>query len=117
MRGAAKCRISTISEDWVTKGCHVHVGQVEIALRPDHELGIVCRAVYSKTPDSEVEAAGRVVSEALEDPDWRAKLKDTLERAMDFYQGIEGKKKPQARGGLRELRMLLVALQRREPTG
>ena len=29
------CRISPISDDWVVKGCHLHVGKVEVVLRPD----------------------------------------------------------------------------------
>jgi hypothetical protein len=114
MRGAANCRISFIDEDWVTKGCHVHVGYVEVALRPDHQRGIVCRKVHSTTADWELDAASREVVKALQDPKWRRKLKETLERAMTFLQSVEGQNRDKARGKLRELRMLLVALQRME---
>ena len=48
------CRISAVSEDWVDKGCHVHVASVELALRPDHLGGIVFRSVFSSTDDWEL---------------------------------------------------------------
>jgi hypothetical protein len=109
-------RISPISEDWADKGCHLHVGKVEVAIRPDHQVGIVCRAVFSSTADWELDAASKVVMQAVDDPTFRVKLKDTLERAMTFLMGIEGEKKERARGRLREFRMLVVALERMEQT-
>lgn len=110
------CRISPISEDWADKGCHLHVGNVEIALRPDHRGGVVCRKVFSGTPDWQVDAASRVVFDRLNDPQWRNKLKHRLEGALTFLLGVEGEKQDRARGRLRELRMLIVALERLEPT-
>jgi hypothetical protein len=108
------CRISIISEDWVVKGCHLHVGPVELALRPDHRGGIVCRRCFATTPAWQIEAASKEVVKALEDPTWRAKLQKTLERATVFLQGIEGEPMKLARGRLRELRFLVVALERWE---
>jgi hypothetical protein len=78
------CRISPVSEDWADKGCHLHVGKVEVALRPDHVGGIVCRRVFSKTEDWEIEAASKLVDAALADTVWRRKLRATVERAMIF---------------------------------
>jgi hypothetical protein len=108
------CRISPISDDWVVKGCHLHVGKVEVVLRPDHLGGIVCRKVFSTTADWEIEAASKEIRKALEDPEWRGRLKGRLEGAMDFLLGVEGRLYPKARGRLREFRMLVVALGRLE---
>jgi hypothetical protein len=108
------CRISAIDEDWADKGCHVHVGRVEVALRPDHLGGIVCRKVFSTTADWKIDAASKVVMEALEDSKWRHKLSNRLKGAMMYLRELEGEKQAMARGRLRELRMLLVALERWE---
>ena len=73
--GATMVRISPISDDWVVKGCHLHVGTVEVALRPDHLGGIVCRKVFSTTADWEIDAASKEVMKWLEDPAWRSRLR------------------------------------------
>jgi hypothetical protein len=107
------CRISPVNEDWADKGCHVHVGKVEMALRPDHQDGVVFRPVFSKTPAPDVDVAARQLAEMLDDQAWREKLMDTIDRAMRHLLGIEGHKYSRARGRLRELRMLIIALERR----
>jgi len=106
------CRISPVSEDWVVKGCHLHLGKIEVVLRPDHMGGIVCRKVFSTTADREMDAASKAVMKMLDDPTWRRRLKDRLDGAMDFMLGMEGELQPKARGRLREFRMLVVALER-----
>jgi hypothetical protein len=108
------CRISTIDEDWADKGCHVHVGRIEVALRPDHIGGIVCRKVFANTDDWKIDAASKVRTEALGDPKWRHNLSNKINDAMKFLLGVQGKKQAIARGRLRELRMLLIALERWE---
>jgi hypothetical protein len=40
------CRISKINVDWVAKGCHIHVGPVELAVRPGENGGIVMKKVH-----------------------------------------------------------------------
>lgn len=106
------CRISAISDDWATKGCHVHVGSIEVALRPDHLGGIVFRSVFSGTDASDLDAAARLIEQRLADPEWRNGLSSTVQRAMKHIMGIEGALHARARGSLRELRMLVVALDR-----
>jgi len=108
------CRISAVSEDWVGKGCHVHVSSVELALRPDHLGGIVFRPVFSTTDDWQLWVAARLVEAKLDDVLWRNKLKDTIERAMTHLMGVQGPNYDLARGRLFELRMLVRALERRE---
>jgi hypothetical protein len=106
------CRISIPSDDWVTKGCHVHVGRVELSLRPDHLGGIVFRPPFSRTSDWEADAAARLVDGRLADPAWRAKLQETIQGAMTYLMGVEGEYRDLARGRLCELRKLIRALER-----
>lgn len=108
------CRISVIHEDWVVKGCHLHVGELELGIRPDHRGGVVLRPIFSNTDQRDLDAAIRLVMARIEDPTWRGTLRDTVERAMDFLMGVQGGLRPHARGRLRELRMLAVALERWE---
>jgi len=108
------CRISVIHEDWVVKGCHVRVGELELGVRPDHRGGIVIRPIFSNTDPRDLDAGMRLLMARIEDPEWRAGLRDTVARAMDFLMGIRGVLRPHARGRLRELKMLVVALERWE---
>jgi hypothetical protein len=103
-----------IHEDWVVKGCHLHVGELELGVRPDHRGGIVLRPIFSSADQRDLDAAIRLVMAQLDDPTWRGKLGEAVERAMAFLMGIEGVLRPLARGRLRELKMLSVALERWE---
>jgi len=108
------CRISPVGDDWVVKGCHLHVGRIEVVLRPDHKGGIVCRKVFSSTTDREIDLASGEVTEWLKDPVVRARLTNRIERAMEYLLGVVGELNVTARGRLREFRMILVALERWE---
>jgi hypothetical protein len=74
-----RIRISSIAPDWVDKGCHLHVGSVEIALRPDHLGGLVCRPIFSSISDDDLRIACREMFRQMEDPDVRNRLRDALE--------------------------------------
>lgn len=84
------CRISVVSEDWVVKGCHVHVSGAELALRPDHLGGIVFRPVFASTDVQEIDITVHLVEAKLGDVLWRDKLKGTIERAMTHLMGVRG---------------------------
>jgi hypothetical protein len=111
-------RISTVTDDWVSKGCHVHVGRTEVALRPSHEGLIVYRGIFSWTEPDEVEAAGRLIHERLmsRDAEFQEQLKKAIDRAMTFFTGVEGDFKRIARGRLYEMRRLQQILERMERT-
>ena len=108
------CRISPVGEDWVKKGCHVHVGGVELVLSSDHLGGIVFRSPFSSAMQWELDAAAGLVTGMLDDPAWRGKLKETVEKAMAHLMGVRGTMHDLARGRLFELRMLVRALERWE---
>jgi hypothetical protein len=53
------CLASVVADDWITKGCHINVDGIELALRPDHNGGVVFRAVFSSPNTAAVNAAIR----------------------------------------------------------
>jgi hypothetical protein len=108
------CRISPIHDDWVKKGCHIHVGRIEVALRPNHRGRIVCRKVFAATSEETIKAASKRVAESLEDPKWRRKLRNRLVAAMDYLLKVEGDPRPRARSRLAELHRLIIAIDRLE---
>lgn len=103
-------RISPIADDWVGKGCHIHVDSIELAVHPDHLGGVVFRKVFSSTADEDFDVASRIATAMLEDSEWRQKLRGTLQRAMVYLLGVTGEKMPKARGRLREFKFLIIAL-------
>ncbi len=105
-------RISSISEDWVGKGCHIHVDSIELSVLPDHRGGIVFKKVFSSTSDMDCDVAIRIATQILQDANWRRKLRGTLARAMEYLLGVRGQKMSKARGKLLELKFLIVALDR-----
>jgi hypothetical protein len=107
-------RISPISEDWVVKGCHIHINQVELAVRPDQFNKVVFRKVFSSTTDADYDVASLVALGLLADSAFRHKLRDSIERAMAHMMGITGFNMRQARGRLGEFKFLLLALDRLE---
>ena len=72
------CRASTVADDWVVKGCHIHVDGVELAVRPTHATdyldGFVFKKVFRSTSDEAFTAAARKArDECLADPIVRAR--------------------------------------------
>jgi hypothetical protein len=109
-------RISRVSEDWVVKGFHLHYQDVEVAMRPDHRGSIVFTKVFASTSDQEAHAAIASANELLEDPQWRRRFRETIERAMQFLRGVEGRHRSLARGRLCEFHFLTIALEKLERT-
>jgi hypothetical protein len=107
-------RISPICDDWVDKGCHIHINQVELAVKPNHLSEVIFRKVFSSTSDQDFDVASRVARSLLEDGEFRRKLVDSLERAMEHMLGVSGQKSARARGRLREFNFLIIAIGRLE---
>lgn len=102
-------RISKIAPDWSTKGFHVHVGAVEIALRPGKDGTIVLKKVFSSTSDSAFKDASRQMLKALDDVAERAKLHRDAIRARDYLRGLGD---PQSLAKAGELNFLAKALEK-----
>jgi len=50
------CVPSVVADDWIIKGCHIHVNGIELALHPNHTGGAVFSSVFSSPADT-VQAA------------------------------------------------------------
>jgi hypothetical protein len=107
------CRISVIADDWVVKGFHIHVDDVELALRPGNERGVVViRAVFASTRDDEFREASRAVRGYLGNPDVRDHCCGEIDRAIGYLKGYDGELTDLAIGRQAELKFLKCALRR-----
>src|SRR2546422_10379682 len=106
------CRPSTVTDDWVVKGCHVHVDGIELAVRPAHSPtyrdGVVFKKVFQSTADDAFQAAGRKArEECLPNPIVRARWRRALERAMTFMRSFSGELADKANGRQYEFMCLI----------
>ena len=110
------CKPSVIADDWITKGFHLHVGRVELAVRPGHEQGmIVFRSVFSSASRRAVVAAIEAVQEnCLADPRVRAQWRETIDKAIGYLKGCPGELADLANGRMAELAFLKRALMHRD---
>ncbi|MBI3410318.1 MAG: hypothetical protein HY040_18420 [Planctomycetes bacterium] len=106
------CQLSKITSDWITKGCHIHVDNVEVVVRPNHLRGIVIKKVFQSTSNRDAEAAGKRVLNWLGERANRQKLFSELERAQKFMLGQSGVLESLARGRGAEFAFLKAALKR-----
>jgi hypothetical protein len=106
------CHPSVISGDWVVKGFHLHVGEVEIGVRPGHRKGMIAlRSVFSAAPGTAVGAAAKIVREqCLADPAVRTQWCDTIDRAIRYLDGYRGELEELANGRKAELTFLKRSL-------
>jgi hypothetical protein len=112
------CRPSVVADDWVVKGCHIHVNGVELAVRPDHHGRIVFRRVFASTPNDAFQAAVRTAEQVcLPGPAVRVRWRRDLERAILYVRTYQGELAELANGRQLEFRFLLLALQRWENHG
>jgi hypothetical protein len=107
------CRASVVTDDWVVKGCHIHVDGVELAVRPDHLGGVTFKKVFASTPDDVADAAiRRARRDCLPDPAVRDRWRRDLGRAMEYVRTYHGELAELANGRQLEFRFLIVALDR-----
>jgi hypothetical protein len=43
------CQASKVTDDWVVKGCHIHIGAVELIVFPDHKGGLGFKSFFTVT--------------------------------------------------------------------
>jgi hypothetical protein len=109
------CTPSVVADDWITKGCHIQVNGVELAVRPNHLGGIVFEPVFSSVPLRMVEEAKRIaLGECLPDPYVRRLWLKRIEGAMVHLISHSGVLREIALGRLAELNFLKIALRRME---
>jgi hypothetical protein len=110
------CRPSTVTTDWVVKGCHIHVDGVELAVRPAHSPtyldGVVFKKVFRSTSDEAFQAAARKArEECLPNPIVRARWRQALERGITFVRSFSGEPAAKANGRQYEFFRLIRYLQ------
>ena len=109
---AALPKISVVTDDWITKGAHIHVGKVELAVRPNHLGSYTFTKVFSTTSDEAFNAAAKHAKRAFENQAWVNKFTKRVIGARKYAQGYEGKLSPLAKGRGGEFHFLLKALRR-----
>jgi hypothetical protein len=106
------CRPSTVTDDWVVKGCHIHIDGVELGVRPTHTVayldGFVFKPIFRGTSKETFQAAARRArEECLPDPTVRARWRRALERGVAFVQSFAGEPAALANGRLYEFIRLI----------
>src|SRR5207302_9297037 len=93
-------------------GFHLHVENVELAVRPGHVKGMVVLAsCFSSASRRDVEAAARIIRErCLADRDVRIRWCRTIDRAIGYLEGYVGELETLANGRKAELTFLKHAL-------
>jgi hypothetical protein len=105
------CRPSTVTDDWVVKGCHIHVDGVELAVRPAHSPtyldGVVFKKAFRSTPDDVFRAAVRKArEECLPAATVRARWRRALERGRVYVRDFTGE--PAAKANGRQFEFVLL---------
>jgi hypothetical protein len=111
------CQPSKMADDWVIKGCHVHVNGVELAVVSDHKGSVSFRAVFSGAPDNKVRAAIKIATEkcladAKTRKDWAASLDRARVFMLEYPAGHD--LASLANGRMFEFKMLKLAIERWE---
>jgi hypothetical protein len=107
------CVPSVVADDWIGKGCHIHVDGIELALRPDHLGGVVFSSVFSSDAEFAVEAAKRRAREqCLPNNDERRRWIESIQRAKVHLMSHRGGLRELAIGRVAELHFLEIALRR-----
>jgi hypothetical protein len=102
-------QVSKIAPDWATKGFHVHVDGVELALRPGQGGSIVIKPVFNSTPTSAFNAAAGKMQNEMGDLTVRQHLYREAIRARDYLRRL---KTEQATAKAGELNFLIHALEK-----
>lgn len=107
------CETSKLSDDWVVKGCHIHVNGVELAMFSDHLGGLGFKPVFASSAPDRVKAALRAVrTVCLPDLVVRTRWITRLSMARAFMLDYQGNLASQANGRMFEFKMIQIAIQR-----
>lgn len=107
------CEPSPIFDDWVTKGFHIYVEGVELAVFSDHKGEVGFRPFFASTSEEEGRLAVKVAYDVcLEDDNVRMKWIKRLGSARLFMLGYPGELNSLANGRMAEFKFLRIALER-----
>jgi hypothetical protein len=109
------CRPSVVADDWVVKGFHIHIGSIELVVRPDHTGRVMFRGFFSGDDPDDVDRAIRHARDVcLPDEQVRERWVRDARRAIEFMRTYRGALESLANGRLLEFRFLILALERYE---
>jgi hypothetical protein len=109
------CAPSVVADDWIIKGCHIHVNGIELCVRPDHRGEVIFVSFFGSVPQNSVNEAIRIASnDCLPDQRVRRQWISSIERAMVHLFSQSGELRGVALGRLAELHSLRTALRRME---
>jgi hypothetical protein len=110
------CDPSIVAHDWVTKGFHIHIGNVELRVYPDHVGKVGFAPIFSSTPENEVANAIKIAYEiCLANADVRNRWIQAARRATSYMLGVQGELQDLARGRMGEFRFLEAAINNWRP--
>jgi hypothetical protein len=112
------CEPSKVTDDWVIKGCHIHVNGIELNVYTDHLARIDFRPVFSSTSPDDLRAAVKAAYEdCLADGAVRQRWMTRLDMARIFMLNYRGRLYPKANGRMLEFKFLRIAIARWELHG
>src|SRR4051812_26921530 len=106
------CQASKVTHDWANKGCHIHIGLVEIVIFPDHLGGVGFKPFFTVTPQKlpAVKQALKTVRQVcLPDPDVRGLWIRSLRQGIRYMLSFEGEPAAKAKGRMLEFKFLILA--------
>ncbi len=107
------CQPSKVTDDWVTKGCHIHVNGVELNIYTNHLGGIDFRPVFSASPPDRVKQAIKTAYEkCLPEPGIRKRWIQRLEMARVFMLNYPGELASLANGRMFDFKLIRIAIER-----
>lgn len=107
------CEPSKVTDDWVTKGCHIHVDGIELNIFTNHTGGIGFRSVFSSSRPEQVASAIKVAyRDCLSDPFTRNRWIQRLDMARVFMLDYPGQMRDLANGRMFDFKMIRVAIER-----
>jgi hypothetical protein len=109
------CQASTVADDWVKKGCHIHIGQIELAVYPDHRGGVGFKpffAVKKGNKELVANALKTAREQCVEDPQIRKRWIRSLKQAILCMLSFDGEPSSLANGRMLEFKFLIIALER-----
>jgi hypothetical protein len=107
------CEPSKVTDDWVTKGCHIHVNGVELNVYTNYSGRIDFRAVFTSTHEERVkEAIKAAFDDCLADPDVRRRWIRRLEMGRIFMLDYRGELHRLANGRMLEFKFIRIAIER-----
>jgi hypothetical protein len=106
------CEPSVVADDWITKGFHLTIRGVELAVRPDHLGTVVFRGVFSSDSPDAIRDATRAAQDCLNYEDVRRQWLKRIDSAMLRLDGTFGALRKLAKGRLAELHFLRIAVSR-----